>query len=495
MSEAFDVLIVGAGLSGIGAAWHLQKNCPNKRYAILENRSQMGGTWDLFRYPGIRSDSDMYTLGYVFRPWPEAKAIADGPQIRKYINDTARDAGIDKHIHYQHKVLSANWSSTDAQWTVTVARGEQQDVCQLRCNFLLMCSGYYNYEAGYTPDFPGIERFAGQVVHPQKWTADIDYAGKRVIVIGSGATAVTLVPSMAATAAHVTMLQRSPTYIFSAPSHDKLANQLREWLPSKLAYILNRWKRVLLGMFFYQLSKRRPEKAKAFLLKQVRQELRPDFDIGKHFTPNYKPWDQRVCLVPDSDLFKAINSERAEIVTDHIESFSETGITLKSGRELAADLIVTATGLDLQLFGGMQLSVDGQPVDMSKTFNYKGMMFNDVPNLAAIIGYTNASWTLKADLVSHHVCRLLKHMDATGSRQCVPRMNEADMQAEPWADFNSSYVLRSVDKFPKQGLKKPWRLYQNYPKDIWLLKYGPVTDEALEFSAAPQPTPKNAQPS
>ena len=482
MSEDFDVLIVGAGLSGIGAAWHLQHNCPNKRYAILEGRSQKGGTWDLFRYPGIRSDSDMYTLGYAFRPWPEAKAIADGPQILKYINDTAQDAGIEQHIRYQHKVLHADWSSKDAQWTVTVARGEPQETVQLRCNFLLMCSGYYNYEAGYTPDFPGIERFAGQVVHPQKWTADIDYADKRVIVIGSGATAVTLVPSMASSAAQVTMLQRSPTYIFSAPSVDHLANKLRQWLPSKLAYWLNRWKRVLLGMLFFQMSKRNPARAKAFLRKELRKHLRPDYDIDTHFTPSYNPWDQRVCLVPDSDLFKAINSGRAQVVTDHIESFNETGIRLKSGKQLDADLIVTATGLDLQLFGGMQLTVDEQPVDMSKTFNYKGMMFNDVPNLASIIGYTNASWTLKADLVSQHLCRLLKYMDATGNRQCVPRLHDANIAPEPWADFNSSYVLRSIDKFPRQGDKKPWRLYQSYPKDILLLKYAPITDEALQFS-------------
>jgi cation diffusion facilitator CzcD-associated flavoprotein CzcO len=481
-TEHFDVLIVGAGLSGIGAAWHLQKKCPGKSYAILEAREASGGTWDLFRYPGIRSDSDMYTLGYCFQPWKDAKAIADGPSILSYIREVAHDFGIDRKIRYRHRVIAAAWSSGDARWTVEVERQPGRERAWLTCGFLWMCSGYYDYAAGYLPDFPGIERFKGRVVHPQKWTADVDYKDKRVLVIGSGATAVTLVPAMAETAAHVTMLQRSPTYVVARPAEDALANKLKRRLPIGLAYGITRWKNVLLGMFFYQLCKRRPERAKALILQGVRSLLGPDYDVGKHFTPRYNPWDQRLCLVPDADLFRAIREGRVSIVTDHIDSFTETGIRLKSGAVLEADLIVTATGLALQLLGGMTLTVDGKPFNSAETISYKGMIYSDVPNMAAVVGYTNASWTLKADLVCQYVCRLLNHMDRRGFRQCTPRIDDPAMERLPWVDFSSSYIQRAVDRFPKQGARRPWRLYQNYALDLLTLRYGPLRDKAMVFS-------------
>lgn len=480
--EHFDVLIVGAGISGIGAGYHLQANCPSRSYAILEGRAAIGGTWDLFRYPGIRSDSDMYTLGYSFRPWTEAKSIADGPSILNYLRETAKDYGIDRKIRFRHFVKTASWSTKDAQWTVEVERGEEKEPVRFTCNFLFMCSGYYNYAEGYTPDFQGAERFRGRIVHPQKWTDDIDYAGKRVVVIGSGATAVTLVPEMAKTAGHVTMLQRSPSYVATVPAEDKLANAMRRYLPAKLAYALTRWKKVLFTMYFYNLSRRKPEGVKQFLLKQVREQLGADYDVATHFTPKYNPWDQRLCAVPNGDLFEAIKSKRASVVTDHIETFTEKGIKLKSGVELEADIIVTATGLNLQVLSDLQISIDGAPVDLSKTLNYKGMMYSDVPNLASAFGYTNASWTLKCDLTCEYVCRLLNHMDRAGLRQCTPRRNDPTMGEEPWLDFSSGYVQRSIDKFPKQGSKAPWKLYQNYALDIVSLKFGRLEDGAMEFS-------------
>lgn len=477
--EHFDVLIVGAGLSGIGAAWHLQRKCPRKSYAIVEAREASGGTWDLFRYPGVRSDSDMYTLGYSFRPWRDAKAIADGPSILSYIREVAQDHGIDQRIRYGHRVVSAAWSTPDARWTVDIERGHE--TVRLSCNFLWMCSGYYDYQAGYLPDFPGIDRFKGGIAHPQKWTDDIDYAGKRVVVIGSGATAVTLVPAMAETAEHVTMLQRSPTYMVARPSEDQLANKLRRRLPIKLAYAATRWKNVLLGMYFYQMCKRKPDKVKGLLLGGVRQMLGPDYDIATHFTPRYKPWDQRLCLVPDADFFRAIRRGKVSVVTDHIETFTETGIKLKSGAELPADLIVTATGLVLVPLGGAKLTVDGHTVDPAKTFIYKGMMYSDVPNLASVFGYTNASWTLKADLVCEYVCRLLNRMDRGGWRQCMPRNVDPTLSEEPWVDFSSGYIQRALAKQPKQGSKRPWKLYQNYALDLLSLRYGSVK-EKMEFS-------------
>ena len=480
--EHFDVLVVGAGISGIGAGYHLQKNCPNKSYAILEGRADSGGTWDLFRYPGIRSDSDMYTLGFSFRPWKEAKAIADGPSILKYLRETARDNGIDRHIRYRHFVKAASWSTKDARWTVEVERGDAKERVQFTCNFLFMCSGYYNYAEGYTPDFAGAEQFKGRIVHPQKWTDDIDYKDKRVVVIGSGATAVTLVPEMAKDAAHVTMLQRSPTYVVSRPEEDAIANWLRRNLPLKLAYALTRWKNVLMGMYFFNMSRKHPGAVKKRIIDEVKKQLGPDYDVKKHFTPSYNPWDQRLCLVPNGDLFDSIKEGHASVVTDHIETFTETGIKLTSGEILEADLIVTATGLNLQVLSDLQVKVDGRAVNMADTMNYKGMMYSDIPNLASSFGYTNASWTLKSDLTCAYVCRLLNHMDKKGLQQCTPRQNDPTLTTEPWLDFTSGYVQRSIDKFPKQGSRTPWKLHQNYIKDMVSLEFGSVEDEAMEFS-------------
>ncbi|HUP91865.1 MAG TPA: NAD(P)/FAD-dependent oxidoreductase [Solimonas sp.] len=484
-TEHFDVVVVGAGLSGIGAGYHLQANCPGKTYLILEAREAIGGTWDLFRYPGIRSDSDMYTLGYSFQPWKNAKAIADGPSILQYVRDTATEYGIDRHIRFRHKVKRAAWTSDEARWTVEAERGDE--TVRFTCNFLFMCSGYYNYAAGYTPEFPGAADFAGRLVHPQHWPADLDYQGKRVVVIGSGATAVTLVPSMAEKAAHVTMLQRSPSYILSLPAQDKLANFLRRILPAKLAYGIVRWKNVLLGMLMFWLCRHRPELVKNMIRKGLRAELGPGFDLDTHFKPRYNPWDQRLCLVPDADLFKAIREGRASVATDQIERFTAGGIRLRSGAELPADVIVTATGLDLLPLGGLQLSVDGAAVELGKTLSYKGMMISGVPNLAVALGYTNASWTLKCDLTCEYLCRLINHMDRNGYQQCTPRNRDPSIEALPFIDFSSGYVQRSIDKFPKQGNRAPWRLYQNYALDIVSLKFGSVDDAAMVFSRAPAP--------
>ena len=481
-TEHFDVLIVGAGLSGIGAGYHLKANCPGKSYAIVEGRDASGGTWDLFRYPGIRSDSDMYTLGYSFRPWEEAKAIADGPSILKYVRDTAKEAGIDRKIRYGHSVKRASWSSAEARWTVEAERGKKGEIVRFTCDFLFMCAGYYRYSAGYTPDFPGRERFAGRIVHPQKWTDDIDYRGKRVVIIGSGATAVTLAPEMAKDAAHVTMLQRSPTYVVARPSVDAIAIKLRRYLPSRLAYAITRWKNVLFGAYIFSLCRRKPDLAKKGIIARVREALGPDYDVDTHFTPRYNPWDQRLCLVPDSDLFAAIKAGRVGVVTDTIDTFTEQGIKLASGAELPADLIVTATGLELEVLGGLTVTVDGAPVDFSKAITYKGMMYASVPNLASAFGYTNASWTLKADLTCEYVCRLINHMDKTGAKVCTPRLTDASITPEPWVDFSSGYFQRSLAKLPKQGSKRPWKLYQNYALDIVSLKFGKVADGAMEFS-------------
>ncbi|QNA86802.1 NAD(P)/FAD-dependent oxidoreductase [Sphingomonas sp. So64.6b] len=471
--------MVGAGISGIGAGYHLQTLSPDRSYVILEGRAQLGGTWDLFRYPGIRSDSDMYTLGYSFRPWTEAKAIADGPSILKYVNDTAHDNGIDRHIRYRHHVKTAAWSTEDARWTVE-SDGPDGPVV-ITCNFLFMCSGYYNYAKGHTPDFSGAETFGGRIVHPQHWPQDLDYSGKKVVVIGSGATAVTLVPEMAKRAAHVTMLQRSPTYVVSRPSEDGVANWLRSKLPAKTAYGITRWKNVLFGMFFFRLARRKPEKVKERIIGMVRDHLGPDYDVATHFTPRYNPWDQRLCLVPDADLFESLKAGTSSIVTDRIAAFTPGGIALESGAELAADVIVTATGLELQLLSDVAFSVDGAPVDLSKTYNYKGMMYSDVPNMASSFGYTNASWTLKADLTCGYVCRLLNTMKKRGLRQATPRIASEELQPEPFLDFSSGYVTRAMEKFPKQGHRKPWKLYQNYALDIITLRYGSV-DSEMEFS-------------
>jgi cation diffusion facilitator CzcD-associated flavoprotein CzcO len=481
--EHLDVLIVGAGLSGVGAAWHLQDRCPDRSYAILEARGDLGGTWDLFRYPGIRSDSDMHTLGYRFRPWTAAKSITDGPSILEYVRRTASDHGIDERIRFHHRVLAAEWSSADSCWTVEAERTDTGETVSLTCDFLWNCSGYYRYDEGYTPDFPGIEGFDGPVIHPQHWPEDLDYAGKRVVVIGSGATAVTLVPAMAEKAAHVTMLQRSPTYIASLPAEDPIAAALRRFLPDRAAYSIVRWKNVLMQTAFYQLSRRRPQAVKRLIRRGVERALPAGYDIDKHFTPRYNPWDQRLCLVPDSDLFDAISDGSASVVTDRIASFAENGIELESGEELEADVVVTATGLNLLFLGGIRLAVDGEAVDVAAKMTYKGMMLSGVPNLAFTVGYTNASWTLKADLTSEYVCRLLNHMAAHGHRRCVPEVTDPSVTEQPLLDFTSGYVLRSLDQFPKQGSKEPWRLRQNYVFDIRTVRRGPIDDGSMRFAA------------
>jgi cation diffusion facilitator CzcD-associated flavoprotein CzcO len=480
--EHVDVLIVGAGLSGIGAGYHLQDKCPGKSFAILEARDSLGGTWDLFRYPGVRSDSDMYTLGYRFRPWPDAKAIADGPSILDYVRQTARDNGIDRKIRFGHRVTSAAWSTADARWTVEVQRADAQETVRMTCGFLLACCGYYRYDAGYTPDFEGTERFAGRIVHPQQWPGDLDYTGLRVVVIGSGATAVTLVPAMADRAAHVTMLQRSPSYVVSLPGVDPIAKALGRLLPAKVVYPIVRWKNVLLTMLSFELSRRRPRVMKRLIRRALERRLPPGYDIDTHFKPTYNPWDQRLCLVPDDDLFTAIGEGRASVVTERIDTFTEKGLRLASGAELEADLIVTATGLNLLPLGGVTLSVDGVEVELPEKLSYKGMMLEGVPNLAFAVGYTNASWTLKCDLTCEYVCRLLNHMDEQGSRICTPHNRDPSISAEPFIDFSSGYVLRSIDQFPRQGSRPPWRLHQNYARDILMLRFATVADEAMEFS-------------
>jgi monooxygenase len=480
--EHVDVLIVGAGLSGIGAGYHLQVDCPDKTYAILEARDCIGGTWDLFRYPGVRSDSDMYTLGYAFRPWAGAKAIADGSSILSYVRQTARDYGIDQNIRFRHRVVRAEWSTANARWTVEVRRSDSEVTVRLTCGFLFMCSGYYRYDEGYTPDFEGVDRFSGRIVHPQHWTADIDYAGKRVVVVGSGATAITLAPAIAQRAAHVTMLQRSPSYIVSLPAEDPIAAVLRRVLPAKIGYFIVRWKNILITMLSFQLSRRRPRVMKALIRKQVERQLPSGYDLDTHFRPRYNPWDQRLCVVPDGDLFDAIAEGRVSMVTDRIKTFTEKGLELTSGAELDADLIVTATGLNLLPLGGMKVAVDGRDVELSKTMSYKGMMLSGVPNLASAFGYTNASWTLKSELTCAYVCRLLKYMDRHGYRQCTPSKPDPSIAEQPFVDFSSGYVVRSIGQFQRQGSRAPWRLYQNYALDILSLRFGAIEDGAIEFS-------------
>ncbi len=481
--EHFDVLIVGGGLSGIGAAYHLQTECPKKGYLILEGRNAIGGTWDLFRYPGVRSDSDMYTLGYRFRPWREAKAIADGPSILRYIRETAQEYGIDRKIRYGHQVKVARWSSADAEWTVEATRADGS-AARFTCNFLYMCSGYYDYAGGYMPGWPGMEKFRGQIVHPQKWPQDLEYKDKRVVVIGSGATSVTLVPAMAETAAHVYMLQRSPSYVLALPSEDLVAKWLRGKVPAGLAYSIVRWKNVLIAMFLFQRSRRKPEKIKEWILGLAKKSLGPDYDVAKHFTPRYNPWDQRLCFIPDEDLFRAIRSGKASVVTDEIETFTEQGLRLRSGEEVEADIIVTATGLKVQLMGGMEVWVDGAQVTLSRAMSYKGMMYSDVPNLASSFGYTNASWTLKSDLTAEYVCRLLKHMDAGGYVRCTPRKRDDSIAEQPAIDFSSGYIQRAKDVLPKQGSKRPWRLHQNYALDMLEFRFASVDDGTMEFQRA-----------
>ena len=480
--ECFDVIIVGAGISGIGAARRLQEECPGKSFTLLEQRAAIGGTWDLFRYPGIRSDSDMYTLGYSFRPWTNPKAIADGPSILAYIEDTARARGIDRHVRFRHRVEAASWSSAEARWTLTVRDLARHALRTLTCSFVFACAGYYDYDEGHAPDFAGRERFPGAVVHPQRWPDDLDYAGKRVVVIGSGATAMTLVPALARRAAHVTMLQRSPTYVISLPGTDPIANWLRARLPAETAYAITRWKNVITSMTLYNASRRFPARVKQFLVGQVKQAVQGAVDVEAHFTPRYNPWDQRLCLVPDGDLFEALREGRASVVTDHVETFTERGITLRSGQTLDADIIVTATGLKLKFLGGVALAVDGEAIEPAKLLAYKGMMFGDVPNLAVAIGYTNASWTLKCDLTCEYVCRLLEHMDRHGYDRACPRNDDPAMESLPLLDFAAGYVLRAIERFPRQGARAPWRVYQNYALDRLTLRHSAVDDGVMRFS-------------
>ena len=481
--EHFDVVVVGAGISGIGAGYFLQRDCPTKSYVILEGRDTLGGTWDLFRYPGVRSDSDMHTLGYSFKPWTAEKSIADGPSILQYLNETADEFNIRHKMRFGHMVTSAQWSSQESLWTVQAQVAG--NTVTYTCNYLFMCSGYYNYTEGYTPAIPGLDTFAGQVVHPQKWPEGFDYEAKRIVVIGSGATAMTLVPAMADRAQHVVMLQRSPTYVVARPDSDKVAGLLRKILPEKVAYSLTRWKNTTMQQFVYKRSRTEPDKIKNLLLKGVRDALGPDYDVATHFTPSYNPWDQRLCLVPNGDLFTAINNGRASVVTDRIDHVDTQGIVLESGNRLDADVIVTATGLNLVTLGQVIFSVDGTPVDFSTTWTYKGIAYSQVPNLATSFGYINASWTLRADLTCEYVCRVLNHMDATQTTQCMPQLRpeDADMTQRPWIDnFSAGYMERVMDQFPKQGDREPWINPQNYKRDKKLFRESPIDDGVMQFS-------------
>jgi len=480
-TEHFDVVIIGAGLSGIGAAYRLQTRCRGKRYVILESRDAIGGTWDLFRYPGVRSDSDMFTLGYPFRPWKEAAAIAGGPAILKYVRETAQEYGIDRSIRFQHRVLSALWSSEDARWLVDAQVGEEHRKVQYSCNFLYGCTGYYRYGAGYEPSFPDAERFRGRFVHPQHWPRDLDYTGKKVVVIGSGATAVTLVPAMSETAAHVTMLQRSPSYILTLPVHDPVAEFARRVLPQRTAHRIIRWKNILVSMGLYQLSRRAPARMRKLLREGAAKSLPSGYDVDVHFKPRYAPWDQRLCLIPDADLFKSISAGRASVVTGEIDRFTENSIRLASGQELTADIIVSATGLQMLALGGVQLHVDGTAINPGDAFVYKGLMLSNVPNFAFCVGYTNASWTLRADLASIFVCRLLNHMDRRSYRTCTPACDPASLEARPLLDLTSGYVTRSAANLPKRATKKPWLIRQNYILDLLTMRLSPIDDGVLKF--------------
>ncbi len=475
--EHVDVLVVGAGLSGIGAAAQLRRRHPGRSVAVLEGRGASGGTWDLFRYPGVRSDSDMFTLGYRWRPWRGDRALADGHSILQYVRDVAREHDVERLIRYDHRVTGASWDSATQRWTVEVEHdGVPQ---QLTTGFLWGCSGYYDYEQGHSPQFPGTERFAGRIVHPQHWPEDLDHAGLRIVVIGSGATAVTLVPALADAAEHVTMLQRSPTYVVSLPARDRLAALLAK-LPERVAFPLVRWKNILVAMASYQLSRRRPELLRRLIRRATLAQLPDHVDVDTHFRPAYDPWDQRLCFVPDGDLFASLRRGTASIVTDTIETFTGRGLRLGSGAELEADLVVTATGLTLKPFGGIELSVDGAAVKVGDTMAYKALMLSGVPNFAFTIGYTNASWTLKADLVAEYVCRLLDHLDERGYRSVVAPVDE-EVGRSPFLDFSSGYVVRSLDVLPQQGDREPWRLRQNYLHDLRTIRTTPIEDGVLRF--------------
>ncbi|MEZ4294911.1 MAG: NAD(P)/FAD-dependent oxidoreductase [Polyangiaceae bacterium] len=481
-STDLDVIVVGAGLSGIGAGYRLKTGCPGKTFAILEARDAIGGTWDLFRYPGVRSDSDMFTLGYPFNPWREARSIADGASIRQYIRDTSAKFGIDEHIRFHHRIVRAEWSSEEARWTLDCEVGEAREPRRFRCRFLYLCSGYYSYDSAHSPDFPGIFSFKGRVVHPQWWPEDLDYTGKRVVVIGSGATAVTLVPAMADKAEHVTMLQRSPSYVASLPAEDPIAKVLRRALPDSLAHRAVRTKNVLVGLGFYQFCRRYPDTAARFIKKQIASLLPEGYPVEPHFSPRYKPWDQRLCLVPGADLFVALSTGKASVVTDTIDTFTERGVRVSSGEEIPADIIVTATGLKVMAVGGIKLHVDGRPVELRDTLVYKGLMLSGVPNLAWCVGYTNASWTLRADLSSRFVCRLLRAMDRHGHEKVVAEVHGEDQELRPLLDLTSGYVQRAAADMPRQGSRAPWYLRQNYVLDRLTMTFGRVDDSSLAFS-------------
>ena len=476
-----NILIIGAGLSGIGAAYHIEKESPQKTYRILESRDQLGGTWDLFRYPGIRSDSDMTTMGFRFKPWKGEKLVAEGGAILEYLNEIADENSINEKIQYHSHVHSVSWSSDESRWTVTYKNKRDDTDEIITCDFLYFCVGYYDYDKAYQPSFKGRENFKGQIVHPQKWPDDLDYEGKRVVVIGSGATAVTLIPSMAEKTEHITMLQRSPTYYVVRPNINPLGNFIRRITNNTIAYYVMRWQNINMQSFFFKIARRYPKRVKDFLIGLVKDHLPEDYDIEKHFTPPYNPWDQRLCLVPDGDLFNSIKDGNASVVTDHIDEFTQKGIKLKSGDELEADIIVTATGFNVLLFGNIDITVDNKKIDPSNSMTYKGMMVSNVPNLIMTFGYTNASWTLRADLTAEYACRLFNYMDKNGYKYCQPTPDgEIEIDGE-WLDFNSGYVLRVLDKLPLQGARDPWRNTQNYKKDVLQLRYGRITDKELKF--------------
>lgn len=481
--EHFDVVIVGAGISGIGAAYHLQTMTPDRSYVILEGRADIGGTWDLFRYPGVRSDSDMHTLGFEFKPWTADKSIADGPSIMSYLRETVDEHGIGSHIRFGHLVRRAEWSSDDQTWTVTCER--DGSATTFTCGYLFVCAGYYSYRGGHTPEFAGRGDFRGRIVHPQDWPEDLEWEGKSVVIIGSGATAMTLVPAMATAAGHVTMLQRSPTYVVARPDVDALANRLRRVLPKRTAYALTRWKNTTLQQWVYLQTRKKPGRIRERLLKGVRDELGPDYDVERHFTPDYDPWDQRLCLLPNGDLFAALREGRASIVTDTVERFDEGGVVLGSGGRIDADIVVTATGLELVTLGEADIVVDGRTVDFSRTFTYKGFAYSGVPNLASTFGYVNASWTLRADLIATYVCRLLNYMRDTRTTQCTPELRESDagMEEHPWIEgFTPNYMTRVMHLFPRQGDREPWINPQNYKRDRKMFRDDPVDDGVMRFT-------------
>ncbi|MEE3327790.1 MAG: NAD(P)/FAD-dependent oxidoreductase [Myxococcota bacterium] len=483
-AEYFDVVIVGGGLSGIGAACHLERNCPGKTYTILEGRDSIGGTWDLFRYPGVRSDSDMHTLGYSFKPWTEAKAIADGPSILKYIKQTATDYDVEKHIRLQHRVESASWSEADSHWEVTARKGEGGESVQVRGRYILMCAGYYNYTEGFTPEFEGRDDFQGEIIHPQHWPEDVDYTDKRIVVIGSGATAMTLVPSLSDKAAHVVMLQRSPTYVASAPDVDVIANFLRKVLPERWAYSVTRWKNINMQQFLYRRTRTSPAKVRKALLERTQKALGEEYDIDPHFTPRYDPWDQRLCLIPNGDLFEAIRKDRVSVVTEKLDRFTEDGILLANGEEIEADIIVTATGLNLSVFGDVQFYSDGKRIDVSKSVSYKGLMCTELPNVVCTFGYINASWTLRSDLIAEYFCRLIRYMDEKGVKRVVPKISEEERSASthPWIqDFSAGYIERGIDLYPRQGSRAPWINPQDYKRDRVMFMQSSLEDGVLEF--------------